>query len=150
MSTLTSTTGGRERTANEVILQREILKLTSRCQDLQRVMAGACNSRGRGKNKTRTNVVRTNTDMLNIKQVYNGIKGDLYPLCKILPVKFYKFSTNKRSVCHRVMEWVTIPAGTTEKDYWNEIIAPEVSNKYCHLKSNFTDRVKKAFEGTCG
>ena len=108
------------------------------------------NPTGNGKNKTRLESMRlhTDSDRLNIKQVNYGIKKNLLPMCKILPTKFHKFSKNEKSVSQRILKWVAIPAGTTECDYWNQIIISEVNNTYCYFKSNMTEQVKKQFEGT--
>ena len=124
----------------------ELLRAYKRIKDLQ---AAAIGGRAVSKNKTRRCLRNLPaTDCLNINVVYNFIDDKLWSLHHIRKLKWPRYSTNKKTMCQRILGCgVNIPPGSTEEEYWDSILVMSVNNKYTFAKSNVFEKLKAQHKG---
>lgn len=67
----------------------------------------------------------------------------IYDLDKILPRGWNEFSTDPRSLCSRMMSKVTVPYGYTPKEYWENMMAAQITYKVRNEKCNYLKAVRR-------
>ena len=86
-------------------------------------------------------------DLLNLQEAKHFVQNSLFPCLKMWPKNWVRWHSDPKSICRRIMANVGVPTGMTEEDYWTLVIAPEVNDKLCALRSNFKDAMRKQCEG---
>lgn len=116
---------------------------------IKELQAAAVGGRAASKNKTRRCLKHLPTaDRLNVSIVYNFIDDKLWSLHHIRTPKWPRYSTNKKTMCQRILRCgIIIPAGTTEEEYWNTMMVMSVNNKYTFSKSNVFEKLKTQHRG---
>ena len=125
-----------------------MLRMEARIKELTQASIGMNKDKG-SKSKIRTYLTELpKSDYCNVLTVYNWIDNKLWSVYHIRSPKWTRYSTNKKTMCQRVLDCgIKVPAGTTEEDYWYTILSMAVNNKYAFSKSNFFEKAKKQYQG---
>ena len=124
----------------------ELLRARARIKELQQAVMG---KKSFSKSKTRRCLKNLpETDRNNVVTAYNWIDDKLWSKNHIRGPKWAKYTLNQKSTCQRILRCgITIPAGTTESDYWTTMMVLAVNNKYTFAKSDVFKKTKVQHKG---
>lgn len=66
---------------------------------------------------------------------------------KILPQGWHEYTVDERTLCARLMSRVTVPYGFTAKEYYEEMMAPQITNKIRIVKCNYLMHLRGLVQG---
>ena len=124
----------------------ELWRARARIKELTQAMMG---KKSFSKSKTRRCLKNLpETDRNNVVTAYNWIDDKMWSKNHIRGPKWSKYTLNPKSTCQAILRCgISIPAGTTESDYWTTMMVLAVNNKYTFAKSNVFEKTKLQHKG---
>jgi hypothetical protein len=108
-------------------------------------------SSGRAKSSTDRNRGKRPSDLEGQDaanySAYMPLFIQIYHFNKILPQGWSNYSEDERSLCARLMRPITVPYGYTEKEYWENMMAAQITYKIRNMKCNYQKAMRETSEG---
>ena len=71
----------------------------------------------------------------------------IFHLDKIMLTGWSDYSEKEGSLCARLMSLITVPYGYTEKEYWENMMAAQITYKIRNMKCNYQKAKRETLEG---
>lgn len=102
-----------------------------------------------GKNSVRKlkTTVLTPSDRLNAHIIGETLRIVLWPHIKMMPLKWYKWSDNPKSISQCILGSIGMPKGFTKEEYWLSVALSAANEKLCTMRSNLKQTMARQFKG---
>lgn len=146
---------GRRATQERLIveLELEVEELRRKCEtypetvDELRGEIGSLMLKGCTKKQLRQSLFRDEVDDRYAHAIGKLSREWLFPRFKFLHDKWWKYTNARRGLPRMIFARCPIPAGSTELDMWNRVVAPTISRNYANMRCNINKEVCNAFKG---
>jgi hypothetical protein len=104
---------------------------------------------GSGKNMVRDSkkVSMTGTDSLNQYTLSTYLRENVWPYQKMLPPKWDKYRTDKKSMSQILAKKAPAPPGVDRRKYWEGMLLGLTNDKFCTFRSNHKQEMFDQFQG---
>ena len=129
--------------AEKITWEREKAALTERVNKMER--NGVTGNPMRGRN----NLKKSNwehMDFMNADNINKYCQLTIYPLFKILPVGWDRYSENNcKTLCYKVNNIIRVPDGMKKEWYWFDKVVPIMSKTIIDMRSNTRGACRKQY-----
>ena len=128
-------------------LRGELTTLGRQVEEIQDLRMSMVKITGKNTVRKLKSTALTASDRVNGHCIGTYLRKVLWPDVKMMPSKWYKWSTNPRSICKRILSAVGVPRGVMEEDYWTSLAVTMTNDKLCAMRSNMKQALFDRFLG---